>query len=381
MSFLLNGTKFLFQSEIAIFASFHTLSWLLKKKKKKIFKALKKTIGISKRSEMIDLFKIFYYWILMLPLQHLVRIIDCFLVEGHKVLIRVAISLLCLWYKNTYKMAKKGRASKRQSIKKQTIRQVNEQICTLSRNCPVPVESLLRMSFSIRGLTRSTINSRQRLYEEKYRSEVLKMRMNSRSFTRAEHLFTEVFTSEIVSTEIGGELMTSLPERCRLETPTLLFRLSQDGASFVQLWTRIDAAERSLLLIRATTGAIFGAYVSSSWSERNDQSERSRSKYFGTGESFVWKISDGKLMVYRWVDNSMHEDSLIQIPQMFMAAGNKFLIIGSGGGDAIYICDELSRGRTYPSETFNSPELAPGNDFEIDELEVFEVNPIDESLR
>jgi hypothetical protein len=61
-----------------------------------------------------------------------------------------------------------------------------------------------------------------------------------------------------------------------------------------------------------------------------------------------------------------------------MAANDRFLIvrfhliiqyktkliqIGSGGGDAIAIRDELVEGSTRQSETFQSPELVPGGVF------------------
>lgn len=34
-----------------------------------------------------------------LPLSHIVRIVDCFLVEGHKFLLRTAIAIVYMWSK------------------------------------------------------------------------------------------------------------------------------------------------------------------------------------------------------------------------------------------------------------------------------------------
>jgi hypothetical protein len=83
------------------------------------------------------------------------------------------------------------------------------------------------------------------------------------------------------------------------------------------------------LLIRAGTGEIFGAYCSSSWAERRDRVERSRSRFFGTGESFVWRLEGNALEVFRWVgcanaNESMHEQNT---PQMFMTADDRTLIV------------------------------------------------------
>lgn len=47
--------------------------------------------------------------------------------------------------------------------------------------------------------------------------------------------------------------------------------------------------------------------------------------------------------------------------------------IGSGGGDAISIRDELTHGLSYPGETFGNTALVADNTFDIDEMEVFNV--------
>ena len=57
-----------------------------------------------------------------------------------------------------------------------------------------------------------------------------------------------------------------------------------------RLLFRVDKADQSLLIVRTIKGAIFGAYMSNSWRERKDFRERSKSKYFGTAESYVFKV-------------------------------------------------------------------------------------------
>uniref|UniRef100_A0A914MSR5 TLDc domain-containing protein n=2 Tax=Meloidogyne TaxID=189290 RepID=A0A914MSR5_MELIC len=182
-----------------------------------------------------------------------------------------------------------------------------------------------------------------------------------------DRIYTPVFISKIIDEDAAKELMSALPQRFQLETPKLLFRLSEHGTSFVQLWTRIEQADQSLLIIKSTTREVFGAYVSSSWAERNDVHERAKAKYFGTGESFVWRLDDElKLpIIYTWSDQLCDN--------YFMAAHDKFLIIGSGGGDAIAIRDELVEGSSRASRTYQSPELVSGGQFQIDELEVWSI--------
>lgn len=118
---------------------------------------------------------------------------------------------------------------------------------------------------------------------------------------------------------------------------------------------------------------MFGAYCSSSWSERRDKYERAKTRFFGTGESFVWYVepAGGSVVVYRWSGaTSDHPESC---PQMFQAAGDTWFVIGSGGGEAIAIYEELTSGISSACETFGSPPLVRGGSFQIDDLEVYAV--------
>jgi len=210
-----------------------------------------------------------------------------------------------------------------------------------------------------------------------YREDVHKIRLEKSGQTVTHvprNMYTTPFNSEIIDNDSACELMCALPSRFQLETPVLLFRLSEHGASFTQLWTQIDEAEQSLIIIRSTMGEIFGAYCSACWSERKDVKERAKTRYFGTGESFVFKQPQGQLypMIYNWTGRNSEEPH--NCAQHFMAAGEKFMIIGSGKtGDAIAIRDELTRGLSYPCETFGSSALVSNTEFEIDELEVYSV--------
>lgn len=55
------------------------------------------------------------------------------------------------------------------------------------------------------------------------------------------------------------------------------------------------------MIIKSTTGEVFGAFCSDSWSKRNDKHERMKRQYFGTGATFVFKVIDSKVQTYSWV--------------------------------------------------------------------------------
>ncbi|CAK5077237.1 unnamed protein product [Meloidogyne enterolobii] len=242
-----------------------------------------------------------------------------------------------------------------------------QQISSVASKVPVSVQTFLDIGFSIRRFSNGTLFRQQRHYENKFWEVVSKIRAEKNLRQPDDRIYTPVFISKIIDEDAAKELMSALPQRFQLETPKLLFRLSEHGTSFVQLWTRIEQADQSLLIIKSTTREVFGAYVSSSWAERNDVHERAKAKYFGTGESFVWRLDDElKLpIIYTWSDQLCDN--------YFMAAHDKFLIIGSGGGDAIAIRDELVEGSSRASRTYQSPELVSGGQFQIDELEVWSI--------
>lgn len=93
------------------------------------------------------------------------------------------------------------------------------------------------------------------------------------------------------------------------------------------MFFRVSDADQSLLIIRSSKGEIFGAYCSSCWNERRDLAERLKTRYFGTGESFVWLLHDELKfpVIYPWIGQS--SDNPNSCPQMFMTAGDKFLIV------------------------------------------------------
>ncbi|KAL3085232.1 hypothetical protein niasHS_010301 [Heterodera schachtii] len=392
---LSQGNRFVLQSELAVFASRYTILALLKKFKKKIFNKLKRRLG-TEEAKMADVFANWYFWIFKhLPLPYLIRVMDCFLVEGQKMLARAALTILYLWSKQqdephklkmmanstptaTPKAPPLGAAANSPlggrttagPLEDQQIFDISTEISDVACRMPISVQTFLDIGFSIRRFGNSFLYRKQRHYEAKFRNLVARQRAQKNARQVDDRIYTPAFSSQIVDEEVARELMGALPARFQLETPTLLFRLSEHGTSFVQFWTRLDEADQSILIIRTTDNHIFGAYLSSTWAERKDLRERTKTRYFGTGESFVWRLDDElKLPVfYTWCDQTCDN--------FFMTAGDKYMLIGSGGGDAIAIRDELVAGSSRPSTTFQSPELVPGGQYQIDELEAFGISSV-----
>ncbi|KAK0403943.1 hypothetical protein QR680_017208 [Steinernema hermaphroditum] len=351
--------RFLLQTELASMASSRTLLSLLKKHKKSVYTLLKRRVNVNDET-LAKIFNNWQAWIFKkLPFEYVVRVVDCFLVEGHKLLLRVTLALTYVWYKAKGKEVVSSRREFEGMSVEERIAEVERQIADTAENCPISVQTLLDVGCSIRNLKQSTIDRLQKEHESDLQEYVTKLQ-NERPAHRSQHLYSVAFSSKILDTDAASEIMASLPDRLQLEMPLLLYRLSEHGASFTKMWSLVDEAEQTLIIIRSIKGDVFGAYCSSCWAERRDRHERSRSRFFGTGESFVWLLNRqcGLPVTYGWRGrNGGDQDA----PQMFQAATEKSLIIGSGGGDAIHITGELTNGISYPCDTYDSPALVENN--------------------
>lgn len=206
------------------------------------------------------------------------RIILYKCILGHKMLLRVALSLVYIWYKdrsrdfprpsvsnNTSALNNSNNNNNNNNSSRflllrsatlptsrskqvnenggkifsvdQNIAEINEQIISIAQNCSISVQTLLDMCWGIRNFKHSTFEQRQKHYENKYRDKILRIRSEKATSRPQRSIYTAAFASKIIDTEAASELINALPSRFQLETPEILFRLSEHGASFVQLWT------------------------------------------------------------------------------------------------------------------------------------------------
>ncbi|PAV60267.1 hypothetical protein WR25_07129 isoform B [Diploscapter pachys] len=326
IQYLLSSKGFIMTSPIQWTAAPYTICALIKKHKASAYNLLKRRLNTDDDNLIMKTMTDWLSWIFGgLPFMHVCRVVDCFLVEGHKFFIRTAISIVYIWSK----MQKTGQfddlSGKSQD---ERINVIKDELMHTAQHIGISTDTFILTAIKIRNLRSSTIARFQAQFEEKVKAEWSHKR---HSVVRRDHrdIFTESFKSDIVDSEIAIDLMAALPPRLQLATPVLLFRLSQDGASFTKLWNNIDEASQTLILIRTSEGDIFGAFCSSPWSERNDRRERSKTKYFGTGESFVWRL-DKKLgfpVIYFWAGRDAAAQQDDDIPQMFMTAGDRLMVV------------------------------------------------------
>ncbi|XP_070536041.1 GTPase-activating protein skywalker-like [Ptychodera flava] len=298
---------------------------------------------ISRKSDNDDeVYADWMWWIFKyLPFTHLVRVMDCYLVEGIKILYRVALAIIIL-YKKHMQGTPQGSAESNTHT---------SAMKNFVSNMPVTPGKLLKTSFKIKGLSRSVI------YKYQQRHEVnLRKAGGGRKPPTDQDGITPLQIPDINSSIVNhSQLQTIwrwLPQRIALCKPVLLFTTEEHGSSITAMFNRCEDEEPTILLVKTTSGKVFGSYLSTRWRAR--QSREKDSSYFGTGECFVFSLVPEE-QKYAWV--GIHGETISRASSLFMRAEADSIAIGGGGGDAIYIYDGLHKGMTFRSETFNNPPL------------------------
>ncbi|XP_015522409.1 GTPase-activating protein skywalker isoform X1 [Neodiprion pinetum] len=352
------------------------------------------------------------WWILqLLPFQHLVRVMDCFLHEGIKVFYRVAMAIVLLFYKHSSAQNSEWM----NEISKNGIDAALSKFC---RQIPVTPAKFLRTAFGVRALSSAYIS---RVF---LRTEMaLKSRsvLGSRSLARSRstdnlptsqsqvniqmmsHTLTirekecedtykdrgahspgpralsmgvypiQSIRSQILDTPDLFTLWSWLPVRITMYQPILLYTTEEHGCSLTTFYVRVEQHEPTLLMIKTCNNEVFGAYCSTRWCERNLKDDKGqRQAYFGTGETFLFSLYPERAK-YPWVgmDSSHNDPRVHHSAELFMAADTKMITIGGGEGQAIWMDENIRFGKTDRCSTFNNPPLCASGDFEIRVLEVY----------
>ncbi|XP_077407838.1 TBC1 domain family member 24 [Vanacampus margaritifer] len=360
---------------------------------------------VATAQDVLEVYSDWQRWVLGdLPFSHIVRVLDVYLVEGYKILYRVAIALL-KFYRKHKAGAAAGLADQQQDSGK-----VRSDIQAFVKGIAsvVAPDKLLEKAFSIRLLSRKEITLLQLTNEKSLQQKGITVKQKRRNVQLA--LNPDTFSSEIVSAKEMRDIWSWIPERFALCQPQLLFTTSTHGCSLNRFYQHCEGYEPTLLLIRTTDGDVCGAFLSTDWEERKRGGNKL--SFFGTGECFVFRLKP-EMERYEWVvirhpelasavkdrghgddepsEGQNSDSNSLQQPEkplgelspflsarhfnlnsrntsMFMAGNFDSIIVGGGEGNALYIDSELNHGRTGCCTTFDNPPLC-AESFQVSLLE------------
>uniref|UniRef100_A0A8C2D7V7 TBC1 domain family member 24 n=1 Tax=Cyprinus carpio TaxID=7962 RepID=A0A8C2D7V7_CYPCA len=347
---------------------------------------------VATATDVLEVYSDWQRWVLGdLPFSFAARVMDVFLVEGYKVLYRVALAIL--------KFYRKQRAATSSALTKQDSAAVRRDIQAFVQNIgkSVTPDKLLEKAFSIRLFSRKEITLLQLANEKSLQQKGITVKQKRQNVHLAVN--ADNFSSEIVSAKEIRDIWSWIPERFALCQPQLLFTTSTHGCSLNRFYSHCEGYEPTLMLIRTIDGEVCGAFLSTDWEERKRGGNKL--SFFGTGECFVFRMKP-EMERYEWVvikhpelantaqsaDDEQTSEPAADPSQlspflstrhfnlnsrntsMFMAGNVDSIIIGGGEGNALYIDSELNHGRTERCLTFDNPPLC-AESFQIALLEVW----------
>ncbi|XP_052397897.1 TBC1 domain family member 24-like [Carassius gibelio] len=360
---------------------------------------------VATATDVLEVYSDWQRWVLGdLPFSFAARVMDVYLVEGYKVLYRVALAILKFY-------RKQRSAATSSALTKQDSAAIRSDIQAFVQNIgkSVTPDKLLEKAFSIRLFSRKEITLLQLANEKSLQQKGITVKQKRQNVQLAVN--ADNFSSEIVSAKEIRDIWSWIPERFALCQPQLLFTTSTHGCSLNRFYSHCEGYEPTLMLIRTTDGEVCGAFLSTDWEERKRGGNKS--SFFGTGECFVFRMKP-EMERYEWVvikhpelvntaqsaddeqncaNNNDDAAQSLEEPtadasqlspflstrhfnlnstntSMFMAGNADSIIIGGGEGNALYIDSELNHGRTERCLTFDNPPLC-AESFQVALLEVW----------
>lgn len=148
----------------------------------------------------------------------------------------------------------------------------------------------------------------------------------------------------------------SLPIRYSRRDWTLLYSLKEHGISLNTLYRNCKDASPIIILVKSVKGNVIGCFCG--------ESVHLSTKYYGSGESFVFHFPYNRIKTYHWTKKN----------DFFVHGSTSNLNIGGGteGGPAIQLYGELMKGKTRPCMTFDSPSLISQKDLDDDNSFIIE---------
>ncbi|CAL8289631.1 unnamed protein product [Arctogadus glacialis] len=367
-----------------------------------------------------NLFEFYSDWIMWifadLPFTYAIRVLDVYLLEGYKVLYRVALALLSL-----YKVSVASRVAGVEDFR----RDMKSFVENVARHCTA--EKLLKMSFAIQMATRRELNLLFNANKDSLMQKGVSVHQKRQSVQMVD--FSPFSSSVVTGTEMRV-VWAWIPERFALFSPVRLFSTAEHGRSLATFYSLVEGHEPAVLILKTADEEVCGGFLSTDLTERIKH-ESNELAYFGTGECFVFMLRPSMERYQRAMVNIMtrgdagnsvsslssdsescpniaaatspmqtltcpagtlqdpsyltvpftaSSDDLItardpkrlkeQVASMFIAAGKNKLVIGGDGGHALCIHGDLESGFTERCDTFQSAPLCRGN-FKIQSLEVW----------
>ena len=197
----------------------------------------------------------------------------------------------------------------------------------------------------------------------------------------------------VLSPPIMDALRAHFPFAVQQDNFWLKYSMLRDGASMRSLLSKSRGSTRTIVAIETMEGDVVGAFTSSPWREQGQ-------KFYGSGESFLWRLKKPINAYYNSVEDQVKLESEVEFFEWTgknrnvqrLVNAESDLILGGGGpddkegtsqkgsddhGSGLVLSSCLTRGHSHSCLTFGSPSLLNDDMFEIANVEVWTLTPVE----
>jgi hypothetical protein len=195
----------------------------------------------------------------------------------------------------------------------------------------------------------------------------------------------------VVTPAMMEALRSFMPYKMSESNFWLKFSLVRDGASLETLLTTVRASTYTLIGVETNHGEVFGSFTGTPW--------RIGSKWYGTGEAFLWRLKKRRCASPKNSKKSNFEREIEVYPftaddDLVQYCTSKTIAVGGGDwqhnnnpcpyedsekGIGFMIDCDLAGGETNSCATFSNPKLAKhttaSSEFVISNMEVWTLTP------
>ncbi|KAI3644838.1 hypothetical protein MP228_011002 [Amoeboaphelidium protococcarum] len=284
------------------------------------------------------------------------RMLDSFLMEGYKVIIRYGVAMLIL----------RGP----QMLKCTNVQQLDELMLKEEFKLGIDDDKLSDTAFNI-YLSRNQIEG----LKVKVKTDLLASG-NSADMTLSPQDYKVMpmlkSQSSFMKDQDWKYLYQFIPKKYKGHFMKLLFSTEIHGYRLASLYKECAIEAPQVLLIQTLDDHILGAFLSDSW-----QGHSLDGRFFGSSETFLFTLAPHD-HAYRWVGFHVHADNAEQVKaltdgaSLFISGTNKYMAIGGGGAHfGLSIDESLTKGTTNTCKTFHNKSLHSRHSFEIKSIEVW----------
>jgi len=273
-------------------------------------------------------------FVTLLPYSTVLQIFDSFLVEGIILLYRIGLAFL--------EFAKPQLLHASSSAEFINILQ---NLACQSWNCNKLIERGFKFYIPTSVLSELDLRS----------EEILKAKNIDVAAEHQIYYRPKFKPSSLISIEQFEIIYSWIPLPTKLQDPVLLYDSSVDGFNLNTLIQRSYSHRPTLLIVKDSNQFVFGAYVTAEWKFQPNP--------FGDNKMFLYTIHPSPEVFHALPESNEHFIKLTQVTGFKIGDGSE--------GPGLHIDNELWKGYTNHSSTYNNGILASGQEFAVMAMELW----------